>query len=141
MARPKRYKGKFNPSSQDVTRVMRRIGFKSTDKKARPYTYAGTWDQVVNSNASASPITNLSGNSYSGSNTVNNSNLIFNQTYTAASGYYFSSPPTFTQTSVTTGGVSYAANYVDTITPTAINADGLITAYNIKVSFINTYLI
>ena len=38
MARPKRYKGKFNPSSQDVTRVMRRIGFKSTDKKARQAT-------------------------------------------------------------------------------------------------------
>ena len=125
----------YNPGTSNVTLTID-IDGDATDKKARPYTYAGTWDQVVNSNASASPITNLSGNSYSGSNTVNNSNLIFNQTYTAASGYYFSSPPTFTPTSVTTGGVSYAANYVDTITPTAINADGLITAYNIKVSFI-----
>ena len=125
----------YNPGTSSVTLTID-IDGDATDKKARPYTYAGTWDQVVNSNASAGPITNLSGNSYSGSNTVNNSNLIFNQTYTAASGYYFSSPPTFTPTSVTTGGVSYAANYVDTITPTAINVDGLITAYNIKVSFI-----
>ena len=102
----------------------------AVDKKARPWTFAGTWDQVVNSNITAAPITNLNGNAYSGSNTQNNKTQLFVQTYTAASGYYFSAAPTFTPTSVGT----YANNYQSVITETAWSA-GKVTAYKVEVSF------
>ena len=102
----------------------------AVDKKARPWTFAGTWDQVVNSNITAAPITNLNGNAYSGSNTQNNKTQLFVQTYTAASGYYFSAAPTFTPTSVGT----YANNYQSVITETAWSA-GKVTAYKVEVNF------
>ena len=102
----------------------------AVDKKARPYTFAGTWDQQVNSNQTASPITNASGNAYSGSNTVGNKTQLFIQNYTASSGYYYTAAPTFTPTSVG----SYANNYQAVIEESSWSA-GKPTGYRVTVSF------
>ena len=78
------------------------------DIKGKPYTLAGTWDQIVNANVVASPVTGASGNAYSASGTYLEEDIIIEQTYTCASGYYFSTDPVFTKSSV---GI-YADNYL-----------------------------
>ena len=99
----------------------------ATDKKLRPYTFAGTWDQVVNGNVTASPITNASGNSYSGSGLPPDPpTVIINQTYTCASGYYFTAAPTFTNNGHT--------GYTATITETDWE-NGLPIKYKVEVEY------
>ena len=108
------------------------IDGEALDKKARPYTLAGTWDQVVNSNVTASAVTNANSNAYSASGIINEEDIIIEQTYTCDSGYYFTADPTFVKTSVGT----YADNYlVDKTYITYTN--GQLTAIKYKITWKN----
>jgi hypothetical protein len=102
----------------------------AVDKKARPWSFAGHWAQKVNANITASPVTATTNQPYSGSNTFNSKTTILTQFYEAASGYYFTSVPTFTPTNT---GV-YANNYEATITEVSWSA-GRVTKYKVVVTF------
>ena len=100
------------------------------DEKLATYTIAGTWDQVVNGNVTASTVTNASANAYTITSIVDVLPFtIINQNYVCGSGYYFTAAPTFTKTTVG----DYADNYAYSITPYAWTDGNLPTAYNIQV--------
>ena len=70
------------------------------DEKLATFTIAGTWDQVVNGNVTASPVTNASANAYTKTSVAGSAGIIISQNYVCASGYYFTAAPTFTKTTV-----------------------------------------
>ena len=103
------------------------IDGEALDIKGRTFSIAGTWDQVVNSNVTASTVTNANNNAYSITGYVNTYGFIIQQTYTCDSGYYFTAAPTVTKTTVG----AYADNYNVTIAPIQW-VDGLPTQYAVQ---------
>ncbi len=100
------------------------------DEKLATFTIAGTWDQVVNGNVTASPVTNASANAYTKTSVAGSAGIIISQNYVCASGYYFTAAPTFTKTTVG----DYADNYTYIITPYAWDDGNLPTAYAVQVT-------
>jgi len=102
------------------------------DEKLASVVCAGTWDQVVNGNVTASPVTNASNNAYSVTGTPDEIHDLIEQTFTCASGYYFTTDPTFTKTSVGT----YGDNYLVEKTPLTYS-NGKLTSIKFKIQLKN----
>ena len=106
----------YNPGAANVTLTID-IDGEATDKKIRPYTYAGTWNQAA-SDFNPQPINASGPHSYSGSLLEGEEVTIFAQTYTA------SANNTMTAPTVAFGNSSYAGDYTVITENTAMSGFG-----------------
>lgn len=106
----------YNPGAANVTLTID-IDGEATDKKIRPYTYAGTWSQAA-TDFNPQPINANGPHSYSGSLLEGEEVVIFEQTYTA------SANNTMTAPTVAFGNSSYAGDYTVITENTAMSDFG-----------------
>ena len=106
----------YNPGAANVTLTID-IDGAATDKKIRPYTYAGTWSQAA-TDFNPQPINANGPHSYSGSLLEGEEVVIFEQTYTASANHTMTAP------TVSFGNSSYAGDYTVITENTAMSSFG-----------------